>query len=86
MAPVITKNERTSDTEEGKNISPKRNNSSNESMYLEITEGRSRKRKRGSRWAADESDKVFIPGMPTILPATMTKDQEKAYLSKFILN
>lgn len=42
-----------------------------------------RKKKRQSRWVTSEKDpKSFIPGMPTIIPSNMTKEQEKAYLSK----
>lgn len=42
-----------------------------------------RKKKRTSRWVTTEKDpKSFIPGMPTIIPPNMTKEQEKAYLSK----
>ncbi|KAG7174605.1 Splicing factor 1-like 1 [Homarus americanus] len=39
-----------------------------------------RKRRRKSRWQGDEKDKTFIPGMPTVLPSNMSKDQEEAYL------
>lgn len=42
-----------------------------------------RKRKRKSRWAGTESEKTFIPGMPTVLPAGMTPDQQQAYLGMF---
>ena len=41
-----------------------------------------RKRKRKSRWAGGEDDKTFIPGMPTMLPQGLNKDQEQAYLRK----
>jgi hypothetical protein len=41
-----------------------------------------RKRKRKSRWGGGEDDKTFIPGMPTMLPSGLTKDQEEAYLCK----
>lgn len=40
------------------------------------------KKRRKSRWAAPEADKTFIPGMPTILPTNLTKEQEEAYLRK----
>lgn len=40
-----------------------------------------RKKKKRSRWGVDEKEKTFIPGMPTVLPANLTKDQEEAYLS-----
>ncbi|XP_062539896.1 splicing factor 1 [Armigeres subalbatus] len=39
-----------------------------------------RRRKKKSRWAGGDHDKTFIPGMPTILPAGMTQDQQEAYL------
>lgn len=42
-----------------------------------------RKRKKKSRWAGTESEKTFIPGMPTVLPAGMTPDQQQAYLGEF---
>lgn len=41
-----------------------------------------RKRRKRSRWAGTDNDKTFIPGMPTILPAGMTPDQQQAYLGK----
>ena len=41
-----------------------------------------RRKKRKSRWT-DESSKTFIPGLPTMIPAGMTKDQEEAYLCKY---
>ena len=40
------------------------------------------KKKRSSRWSSEQTDKAFIPGMPTIIPSNMSKEQEKAYLSK----
>lgn len=42
-----------------------------------------RRRKRKSRWGGDEStEKTFIPGMPTMMPQGLSKDQEEAYLRK----
>lgn len=38
-----------------------------------------RRKKRKSRWEA-ETDKVVIPGMPTMIPAGLSADQEKIYL------
>ncbi|OQV24906.1 Splicing factor 1 [Hypsibius exemplaris] len=38
------------------------------------------KKKRKSRWAESSDVRSFIPGMPTIIPAHLTKEQEKAYL------
>ena len=43
---------------------------------------RSRKKKKRSRWGAVEEDKIFIPGMPTILPSNLDKSQEEQYLRK----
>ena len=44
-----------------------------------------RKRKRKSRWGGNEESKVFIPGMPTILPSNLTKEQEQIYLCMYFL-
>lgn len=41
------------------------------------------RRKRRSRWGGSEHDKIFIPGMPTILPSNLNKEQEQAYLCKY---
>ena len=41
-----------------------------------------RKRRKKSRWGGGEEDKTFIPGMPTMLPQGLNKDQEEAYLRK----
>ena len=41
-----------------------------------------RRKKRKSRWT-DESSKTFIPGLPTMIPGGMTKEQEEAYLCKY---
>merc|ERR1719232_2378321 len=38
-----------------------------------------RKKKRKSRWT-DETSKTYIPGLPTMIPAGLSKDQEEAYL------
>lgn len=40
-------------------------------------------KRRRSRWGNDEKEKAFIPGMPTVIPSTLSKTQEKAYLCKF---
>ncbi|KDR15002.1 splicing factor 1-like [Zootermopsis nevadensis] len=42
-------------------------------------EERKAKRRR-SRWGGDEKEKTFIPGMPTVLPTNLSKEQEEAYL------
>ncbi|XP_052873280.1 splicing factor 1-like [Anopheles cruzii] len=39
-----------------------------------------RKRRKKSRWAGGDQEKTFIPGMPTIIPATLTPNQQEAYL------
>lgn len=44
-----------------------------------------RRRKRRSRWCCDEKEKVFIPGMPTVLPTNLDPNQERAYLCKLAL-
>ncbi|PVD39561.1 hypothetical protein C0Q70_02196 [Pomacea canaliculata] len=41
----------------------------------------SKKKKRKSRWNTDEEDKTVIPGMPTVIPPSLTKEQEKQYIS-----
>ena len=51
------------------------NSSSNESQGAS-----ERKRKRKSRWGAAEGEKTCIPGMPTVIPAGLSKEQEEAYL------
>lgn len=51
-------------------------------LSTESEEGGSRKRKKKSRWATEEDDKTFIPGMPTVLPSGLEKDQEELYLRK----
>ena len=47
--------------------------------------GDRKRKKRRSRWGGEEKEKTFIPGMPTVLPANLTKDQEEAYLGNFHL-
>jgi hypothetical protein len=44
-----------------------------------------RAKKRRSRWGGDEKEKTFIPGMPTVLPTNLSKQQEEAYLGKAAL-
>lgn len=46
------------------------------------SDGDDRKKKRRSRWGGSEHEKIFIPGMPTILPPNLGKEQEAAYLRK----
>lgn len=49
--------------------------------YLLGADARARKKK--SRWGGSENDKTFIPGMPTILPATLDPNQQEAYLGEY---
>ncbi|XP_056643303.1 splicing factor 1 [Diorhabda sublineata] len=51
----------------------------NSNMSTGSSEDERRKKKR-SRWGGSEHEKIFIPGMPTILPQNLNKDQEQAYL------
>lgn len=44
-----------------------------------------RKRKKKSRWGGSDLEKTFIPGMPTVLPHNLTKEQEEAYICKLKL-
>eukprot|EP00094_Tigriopus_californicus_P010992 TCALIF_10603-PA protein Name:"Similar to SF1 Splicing factor 1 (Homo sapiens)" AED:0.14 eAED:0.14 QI:107/0.6/0.5/1/1/1/6/113/717 len=39
-----------------------------------------RRKKRKSRWGGGEDEKTFIPGMPTMMPQGLSKEQEEAYL------
>jgi len=39
-----------------------------------------KKKRRRSRWGNDDKEKAFIPGMPTVIPSNLSKNQEKAYL------
>lgn len=45
------------------------------------SEVRARKKPRRSRWG-DEKQKTSIPGMPTILPSSLTEEQRKIYVCK----
>uniref|UniRef100_A0A0L8FNC3 Splicing factor 1 helix-hairpin domain-containing protein n=1 Tax=Octopus bimaculoides TaxID=37653 RepID=A0A0L8FNC3_OCTBM len=45
-----------------------------------------RKQKKRSRWGNEETDKTIIPGMPTVIPANLSGDQEKQYLDHHPLN
>ena len=40
------------------------------------------KKRKKSRWAEPTETRAFIPGMPTIIPANLSREQEKAYLRK----
>lgn len=88
MAPVLTSQKVASENEDSSKLLKRSNSKSiflNNSKFsdgsTENLEPR-RKKKRSSRWAGGETDRAFIPGMPTIIPSNMTKDQEKAYLTQ----
>lgn len=51
-------------------------------MLFLVETDEQKKRKKKSRWGGSEHEKIFIPGMPTILPSNLNKDQEAAYLRK----
>ncbi|KAJ4443863.1 hypothetical protein ANN_05650 [Periplaneta americana] len=55
---------------------------SEKSFVTEREERRAKKRR--SRWGGDEKEKTFIPGMPTVLPTNLSKEQEEAYLEEII--
>lgn len=61
------------------------NNNYNSNGNSSRTDRDERKRLRKSRWGGDESEKVYIPGMPTIIPSNLDKKQEAIYLCKFSL-
>lgn len=48
------------------------------------TEAERRARRRRTRWMGSEHDKTFIPGLPTVLPSTLTKEQEEQYLREYL--
>ncbi|GFY45815.1 splicing factor 1 [Trichonephila inaurata madagascariensis] len=52
----------------------------NDRAESEREKERERKKKRRSRWGGDEKEKVFIPGLPTVLPNNLNPQQERAYL------
>lgn len=58
-------------------------NGSNSNDGMTGDNGKSKKKK--SRWGGTENDKTFIPGMPTILPATLDAHQQEAYLGEIEL-
>ena len=54
-------------------------------MMGDVGDGKfDRKRKRKSRWGGDEKEKAFIPGMPTVIPPGLSKEQERLYLCKYL--
>jgi len=44
-----------------------------------------RRKKRKSRWT-DEACKTFIPGLPTMIPGGLSREQEEAYLRRQVPN
>ncbi|MEQ2244057.1 hypothetical protein ILYODFUR_013254 [Ilyodon furcidens] len=41
------------------------------------------KKRKKSRWSSETPDqKTVIPGMPTVIPPGLTRDQERAYIGK----
>lgn len=54
------------------------------SMLFSGSDANDRKRKKKSRWGGSDLEKTFIPGMPTVLPHNLTKEQEEAYICKSI--
>lgn len=43
-----------------------------------------KKQRKKSRWSSETPDqKTIIPGMPTVIPPGLTRDQERAYIGKF---
>uniref|UniRef100_A0A672RG79 Splicing factor 1-like n=1 Tax=Sinocyclocheilus grahami TaxID=75366 RepID=A0A672RG79_SINGR len=52
----------------------------------EIGDFGQKKRKR-SRWSSETPDqKTIIPGMPTVIPPGLTRDQERAYIGLHLLS
>ncbi|KAG4067801.1 hypothetical protein HA402_010487 [Bradysia odoriphaga] len=56
------------------------NSNDSNNVEHEIDTNGENKKKKKSRWGGSENDKTFIPGMPTILPATLDPHQQEAYL------
>lgn len=53
-------------------------------MILTGNAGEERRRKKKSRWSGSDNEKTFIPGMPTVLPSTLSADQQEAYLGNYL--
>lgn len=51
--------------------------------FTGLSAAEERRRKKKSRWGGSDNEKTFIPGMPTVLPSTMSADQQEAYLGKY---
>merc|ERR1719210_2639011 len=63
----------------GSEINDRKRPAERESRFDKKESREERKKKRKSRWT-DESMKTFIPGLPTMIPTGMSKEQEQAYL------
>jgi len=64
----------------GAEIKQERKRPAERESRFDVKESREeRRKKRKSRWT-DETSKTFIPGLPTMIPGGMTKEQEEAYL------
>ena len=61
-------------------------NENSNSQGEDLSTEEEKRRRRRSRWAGGEHEKIFIPGMPTILPCNLSKEQEEAYLHRHLLN
>lgn len=45
-----------------------------------------KKQRKKSRWSSETPDqKTVIPGMPTVIPPGLTRDQERAYIGKVLM-
>lgn len=52
-------------------------------LFMHADFGQKKQRKK-SRWSSETPDqKTIIPGMPTVIPPGLTRDQERAYIGKF---
>lgn len=54
--------------------------------FLGLSAAEERRRKKKSRWGGSDNEKTFIPGMPTVLPSTLSADQQEAYLGNYSLS
>uniref|UniRef100_A0A8D8ZPJ6 Uncharacterized protein n=1 Tax=Cacopsylla melanoneura TaxID=428564 RepID=A0A8D8ZPJ6_9HEMI len=57
--------------------------SNDDSNFSNESKEERRARKRKSRWGAEEGEKTNIPGLPTVIPTNLSKEQEQAYLCKY---
>jgi len=65
----------------GSSLPERKRPAERESRFDKKESREERKKKRKSRWT-DETCKTFIPGLPTMIPTGMSKEQEEAYLCK----